>query len=79
MEEMAVLLNPSSGGGKSLREKNKIEEYFKKNNIKYDLFISKSEHHLRELAHEATAKYPTIIGVRADTTIKIIFKEILNC
>jgi diacylglycerol kinase family enzyme len=78
MKEMAVLLNPSSGGGKSLQKKNKIEEYFKNNNIKYDLFISKSEHHLRELAQETIAKYPTIIGVGGDTTFNIIVKEILD-
>lgn len=75
---MAVLLNPSSGGGKSLHKKNKIEEYFKNNNIKYDLFISKSEHHLRELAQETIAKYQTIIGVGGDTTFNIIVKEILD-
>lgn len=78
MKEMAVLLNPSSGGGKSLHKKNKIEEYFKNNNIKYDLFISKSEHHLRELAQETIAKYQTIIGVGGDTTFNIIVKEILD-
>jgi len=78
MKEMAVLLNPSSGGGKSLHKKNKIEEYFKDNNIKYDLFISKSEQHLRELAQETSAKYPTLIGVGGDTTFNIIVKEILD-
>ena len=78
MKETAILLNPSSGSGRSLQKKSKIEKYFKNNNFKYDLFISKSESHLRELAQETAKKYPIIIGVGGDTTFNIIVKEILG-
>jgi len=78
MKEIAVLLNPASGGGKSLHIRNKIEKYFNKNNIKYDLFVSKSESHLKELTQNKTTKYPVIIGVGGDTTFNIIVKEILR-
>jgi YegS/Rv2252/BmrU family lipid kinase len=78
MKERAVLLNPSSGMGRSIREKKKIENYFIKNNIEYDLFVSRNESHLRQLAQETVEDYPVIIGVGGDTTFNIIAKEIIR-
>ncbi len=78
MKERAVLLNPSSGMGRSIREKRKIEKYFIKNNIEYDLFVSENENHLKQLAHETVDNYPIIIGIGGDTTFNIIAKEIIR-
>ncbi|MCK4764971.1 MAG: hypothetical protein KAW12_22420 [Candidatus Aminicenantes bacterium] len=78
MGKVAVLLNPSAGKGRALREKEKIEYFFQKAGIDYDLFISTSEEHLRRLAGVAAGSRAAIIGVGGDTTFKIIAAEILK-
>jgi diacylglycerol kinase (ATP) len=78
MKKIAVLFNPSSGRGKSIKEKKKIERYFTANGLDIDLSVSQSEDHLRELAEESVLKYPVIVGVGGDTTFNIIAAEILH-
>jgi YegS/Rv2252/BmrU family lipid kinase len=78
MKQRAVLLNPSSGHGRSLEEKTKIENYFNEHEIEYDLFISRDEDHLRKLAADAVENYPILIGVGGDTTFNIIAKKIMD-
>ncbi len=78
METVAVLFNPSSGRGKSLRRLEKVENYFKKNTIHYRLFITKSEEHLRQLARKAANEFQIIVGVGGDTTMNLIATEMLH-
>lgn len=78
MKKTAILFNPSSGKGRSLKQKRKIEKYLGKYNIEFDLTVTKSEEHLRQRAAEITPEYETIIGVGGDTTFNIIAGEILK-
>ena len=77
MDRVAILLNPSSGRGRSLKRRPKIERAFRDYGIPFDLFISRSEEHLRQLAHECAVKYNRIVAVGGDTTYKIVAKELL--
>lgn len=81
MDKIAVLFNPSSGKGRSLKEKRKIERILEGNAIDYDLFVSDSEEHLKTLAAEVAGqyrKYRVIVGVGGDTTFNIAAAEILK-
>ncbi len=61
-----------------MKEKKKIETLLKKNDIDYDLLVTRSENHLRQLAVETTRQYEIIVGVGGDTTFNIIASEILK-
>jgi diacylglycerol kinase family enzyme len=78
--KVAVLFNPSSGKGRSLREKKRIEKILtaNANGIEFDWFVSESEGHLEELAAGTVGQYPVIVGVGGDTTFNIAAREILN-
>lgn len=78
MEKAAVLFNPSSGKGRSIKRKTEIEGHFKRLGVGYDLFISKSESHLTELTAEKAGQYPVIVAVGGDTTLNIAAREILK-
>jgi diacylglycerol kinase family enzyme len=80
IKRAAVLFNPSSGKGRSLREKKRIETILAANTrgIEFDWFVSESEGHLGKLAAEAVGQYPVIVGVGGDTTFNIAAREILH-
>jgi diacylglycerol kinase family enzyme len=78
VEKSLVLLNPSSGQGRSLGKKRKIEKIFQDRNIPHDLVISTSEDDLRHRVAAAVSRYANIVGVGGDTTFNIIAEEILN-
>jgi diacylglycerol kinase family enzyme len=79
--KVAVLFNPSSGKGRSLREKKRIEKIFDVNadDIEFDWFVSESAGHLKELAAGAVGQYPVIVGIGGDTTFNIVAREIIAC
>jgi diacylglycerol kinase family enzyme len=78
MEKVLVLLNPSSGQGRSLGKKKKIEKVFQNRNIPYDMDISSSEDDLRNRTAAALSRYNSIVGVGGDTTFTIMAEEILK-
>lgn len=78
MKSAGVLFNPSSGQGRSIKEKKAIEYHLVSNGIDYDLFISQSEDHLKQLAAEHVNNYPVLIGVGGDTTFNIVATSVLN-
>jgi diacylglycerol kinase family enzyme len=80
-KRVAVLYNPSSGKGRSLREKKRIEKILTAdvNGIEFDWFVSESEGHLKVLAAGTVGQYPVIVGVGGDTTFNIVAREIINC
>jgi diacylglycerol kinase (ATP) len=78
MNKIAVLLNPSAGKGKSIKEKTNIEQTLRRKGIEFDLFVSESEEHLRRLAQRAIGDYRAVVAVGGDTTFKIIAGEILK-
>ncbi|NIM16079.1 MAG: hypothetical protein GTO45_29100 [Candidatus Aminicenantes bacterium] len=79
--KVAILFNPSSGKGRSVRERKRIEKILNvnANGIEFDWFVSESEGHLKELAAETVGQYPVVVGVGGDTTFNIVAREIINC
>jgi diacylglycerol kinase (ATP) len=75
---VAFLFNPSSGRGKSLKKRPKIEAHLKKYGIEYEWFVSKSEAHLKQLAREVASSFPMIVTVGGDTTFTLVAAEILK-
>lgn len=78
MNNIIVLYNPSSAGGKSLKKMGKIKSKFEKLRIPYDFHITKSEKDLREMASKASGDKRDIIAVGGDTTLTFVAEEILR-
>jgi diacylglycerol kinase family enzyme len=78
MKPCAILYNPSSGKGRSIKEKRRILQCLKQEAVSFDLFISQSEAHLMQLAKEAVSQYPVVAAVGGDTTFNIVAHEILS-
>jgi diacylglycerol kinase (ATP) len=78
MDPIAVLFNPSSGRGKSLKRKTMIRERLQHYDIPFRWFTSKSEDHLKDLARNLLRDYAVITAVGGDTTFTLIATEILN-
>jgi len=78
MERVAILFNPAAGGGKSVRQRARIERTFNLNKIPFDLFVSDSESHLRQLTLEHCNTYRALVLVGGDTTFNIVVSELLN-
>ena len=77
MKNTIVILNPSAAQGKTILEKDKIESELKKNNIEYELYISKSAEDIKN----ATLKYINLgyknfIGVGGDGTMHYIAQDL---
>ncbi len=76
--KIMILFNPSSGKGRSVKQKEKIETLLNTHGIDYDLIVTESEDHLRQSAAETARQYETIVGVGGDTTFNIIAGEVLK-
>ncbi|HLP47784.1 MAG TPA: diacylglycerol kinase family protein [Candidatus Kapabacteria bacterium] len=77
-EKIALIYNPSAGGGKAQRKQGKVEAFLKDRNIHYDLFVTEREAHLVEMAEMIAQRYPVILGAGGDTTLNIIATQILR-
>ena len=75
MKEAAVLFNPSSGRGRSLRRRARIERALTRNGIDFDWFVSRDENHLRRLARSSAAGYGNLLVVGGDTSLQIVASE----
>ena len=75
---MAVLFNPSSGRGKSLKRKALIQARLQHYDIPFRWFTSESEDHLKDLARSLLQDYAVITAVGGDTTFTLIATEIMN-
>jgi YegS/Rv2252/BmrU family lipid kinase len=75
---MAILFNPSAGRGKALRNKARLEYLLRKQHIDYDLFVTESENHLRELTREHARRCRTVVGAGGDSTFHIMVDEIMQ-
>lgn len=78
MQKIAVLFNPSSRRGKSGKARKKVERILNASEIDYDIFISESEEHLKQLTVETAWKYSTLVGVGGDTTLNIMVRWLLK-
>jgi diacylglycerol kinase (ATP) len=77
-EKIALIYNPSAGGGKARRRQERVEAYLKVRDIQYDLYVTESESHLEETAEIVAQRYPVILGAGGDTTLNIIATQILR-
>jgi diacylglycerol kinase family enzyme len=55
-----------------------VEESLRKWKIDYDLFITESEDHLRQLTREKSREYLTVVGVGGDSTLQIMAEEMIK-
>lgn len=76
-ERISILYNPSAGMGRALRRKLKLEQILRHLEVRYDLIMSRSETHLRELTREHAKKYGTLVGAGGDSTFHIMVNEIM--
>ncbi|MCX6562402.1 MAG: diacylglycerol kinase family protein [Candidatus Aminicenantes bacterium] len=76
-ERISILYNPSAGMGRALRRKLKLEQILRHLEVRYDLIMSRSETHLRELTREHAKKYGTLVGAGGDSTFHIMINEIM--
>ena len=77
-QPIALIYNPSAGGGKALRRKKKVENSLQTRGIQYDLFVTESEDHLVETAAKVVHTHPVIIGAGGDTTLNFIATQVLR-
>jgi len=63
--------------GRALRRKLKLEQILRHLEVRYDLIMSRSETHLRELTREHAEKYGTLVGAGGDSTFHIMVNEII--
>jgi diacylglycerol kinase (ATP) len=76
--EVAVLLNPAAGGGRSGRERDRLTALFRERNIPHRLYVTESEAHLRELARRTSREFGTIAAAGGDSTFQIVAEEIVK-
>lgn len=73
-----IVFNPSSAGGRSLRQKSRVEALLDDRGIVYDLVLTESEAHLKACASDGIGKYEIIIGAGGDTTFNLIANEMVR-
>ena len=78
MNNILVLFNPSSAGGRSLKRLVKIKKKFEQLKVPYNFHITKSESDLREMAAKASRDNRDIVAVGGDTTLTFVAEEILR-
>ncbi|MFW6140591.1 MAG: diacylglycerol/lipid kinase family protein [Acidobacteriota bacterium] len=76
MEKVAILFNPSSGRGLSLKKKDDIKATLANNSISYNWFNSESEKHLKELARKNAESFQVILVVGGDTSFQMVASEV---
>ncbi len=76
-ERLLILFNPSAGMGTALKRKGALEEILGRHGIRYDLIVTRSEEHLRELTREKAHQYGTLVGAGGDSTFHIMVNEIV--
>lgn len=78
MERVAILFNPAAGRGKSRKQRARIEKIFTRHHIPYELILSESESHLRQLTHQHGQAEKILVLVGGDTTFNIVVSELLG-
>jgi len=73
---LAILFNPSAGLGKALARKDRLEEVLRQSGLDYELAVTKSEAHLRELTRQLASAGRAMAGAGGDSTFHIMANEI---
>jgi diacylglycerol kinase (ATP) len=77
-DKIAVLFNPSAGKGAASDLKSEVEARLRAAGVAYDLFVTKNEEHLKELAVTAGRNYGTVVGAGGDSTFHLIVNELVR-
>ena len=75
-ERVTVLLNPSAGGGKAIKFRDRLESLFRDRGIPFELLVTGSEAHLRALARDKAAASGILGAAGGDSTFQIVAEEI---
>jgi diacylglycerol kinase (ATP) len=76
-EGVTILMNPTAGKGRSLRLRQRMERELRLAGVDYDLHISDSEAHLRELARDLGAHGGILAVAGGDSSLTLVASEIL--
>ena len=77
-DRVSILYNPSAGMGRALDRKIKLERLLRHFEVRYDLVMTRSEDHLRQLTRELAASAGTIVGAGGDSTFHIMIDELVR-
>jgi diacylglycerol kinase (ATP) len=77
-DRIAILFNPAAGKGKALKKQVRMEQLLRKFAIPYDLFVTQSEEHLKELTRKNAGRYKTLAGAGGDSTFHMMVDEIMK-
>ncbi len=73
-----ILLNPSAGRGKALKQKNRLEQLLSRYDISHELIVTRSEEDLRQLTRENARRGRTLVGAGGDSTFHIMVNEVIK-
>ncbi len=76
--DVIILLNPAAGKGRALAKRAELETALQEAGLSYELYVTESETHLKQLLVEYGAKVPVIAGVGGDSTFTIMVNEVLK-
>jgi diacylglycerol kinase (ATP) len=76
-DKLSVLFNPSSGQGRALGLRTRVESRLRENGVPFDLFVTRSVEELKSLAREHGRKYRTVAGAGGDSTFHIVANELV--
>jgi diacylglycerol kinase (ATP) len=82
MNNTVIILNPSAAQGKTILQKDIIEAEFKKHDIEYEFYVSKSAEDIKEVTLKyINLGYKNFIGVGGDGTIHYLAQNLAgtNC
>jgi diacylglycerol kinase family enzyme len=76
--DLIILLNPSAGGGRAGRNRERLEKMLRDQAIAYDLIVTESEKKLQALSRKLAEKGRAIVGAGGDSTFHLIINEIMR-
>lgn len=83
MKKNLILLNPSSGQNRAMRQKQLLEKTLQKYAVNYEMIITESENHLRKLIRKYLSKFEisnlkSISVAGGDSTFTILVNEMIQ-
>jgi diacylglycerol kinase (ATP) len=76
--KLSILLNPSAGGGRAGRDRERLEKLLRDQALAYDLIVTEDEKELKALSQKLAEKRQTIVGAGGDSTFHLIINEIMS-